>query len=100
MLAPVSVGLKFGFLIILYLFLMWVAWSALRDLRRGRGGVVRSDPAAPYDATGMYDAARDFARAPGAGHGVEPPPPGARAPRHETRGARANSRPGATLRRA
>ena len=39
MLAPVSVGLKFGFLIVLYLFLMWVAWSAMRDLRRGRGGV-------------------------------------------------------------
>ena len=57
MLAPVSVGLKFGFLIVLYLFLMWVAWSALRDLRRGREGVVRSDQAAPYDATGMYDAA-------------------------------------------
>ena len=43
MLAPVSVGLKFGFLIVLYLFLMWVAWSAMRDLRRGRGGVVRAD---------------------------------------------------------
>ena len=60
MLAPVSVGLKFGFLIVLYLFLMWVAWSALRDLRRGRGGGGRSDRAAPYDATGMYDAAADL----------------------------------------
>ena len=38
MLEPVSVGLKFGFLAVLYLFLLWVAWSALRDLRRGRGG--------------------------------------------------------------
>jgi len=56
MLAPVSVGLKFGFLIVLYLFLLWVAWSAMRDLRRGRGGVVQSDQAAPYDATGMYPA--------------------------------------------
>jgi hypothetical protein len=56
MLAPVSVGLKFGFLIVLYLFLLWVAWSAMRDLRRGRGGVVRADNAAPYDATGMYPA--------------------------------------------
>ena len=54
MLAPVSVGLKFGFLIVLYLFLMWVAWSALRDLRRGRGGVVRPEEPAGYDATGMY----------------------------------------------
>ena len=45
MLQPVSVGLKFGFLAVLYLFLMWVAWSALRDLRRGRsetGGCPRA----------------------------------------------------------
>jgi hypothetical protein len=51
------VGLKYGFVIVLYLFLMWVAWSALRDLRRGRGGVVESDRAPSQDATGMYDAA-------------------------------------------
>jgi hypothetical protein len=57
MLQPVSVGLKFGFLAVLYLFLMWVAWSALRDLRRGRGGVVQTDRPPPSDATGMYDAA-------------------------------------------
>ena len=57
MLQPVSVGLKFGFLTVLYVFLMWVAWSALRDMRRGRGGVVQSDQAAASDATGMYDAA-------------------------------------------
>jgi pSer/pThr/pTyr-binding forkhead associated (FHA) protein len=56
MLAPVSVALKFGFLVVLYLFLLWVAWSASRDLRRGRGGVVRADRAAPYDATGIYPA--------------------------------------------
>jgi hypothetical protein len=35
-LAPVSVALKFGFLIVLYLFLLWVARSAMRDLRPGR----------------------------------------------------------------
>ena len=56
MLAPVSVGLKFGFLIVLYLFLMWVAWSAMRDLRRGRGGSVRVEDPTRYDATGMYPA--------------------------------------------
>jgi hypothetical protein len=56
-LEPVSVGLKFGFLIVLYLFLIWVAWSATRDLRRGRGGVVQTN-APPPDATGMYDAAQ------------------------------------------
>ncbi len=37
MLQPVSVGLKFGFLIVLYLFLFWVATSTLFDLRRGAG---------------------------------------------------------------
>ena len=34
-LAPVSVALKFGFLAVLYLFVLWVARSARRDLRRG-----------------------------------------------------------------
>ena len=31
---PVAVALKFGFLILLYLFLFWVARSGLRELRR------------------------------------------------------------------
>jgi hypothetical protein len=56
MLEPVSVGLKFGFLAVLYLFLLWVARSALKDLRRGRG-VVASEEGPPADATGMYAAA-------------------------------------------
>jgi hypothetical protein len=56
MLEPVSVGLKFGFLAVLYLFLLWVAWSALRDLRRGPGAI-QPDHAPPPDATGMYPAA-------------------------------------------
>jgi hypothetical protein len=56
-LEPVSVGLKFGFLAVLYLFLLWVAWSALRDLRRGRGGSPQPDRAQYTDATGMYSAA-------------------------------------------
>lgn len=47
MLQPVSVGLKFGFLIVLYLFLLWVAASTLFDLRRGvgnrRGGYVAGE---------------------------------------------------------
>lgn len=30
---PVAVALKFGFLIVLYLFLLWVARSALKELR-------------------------------------------------------------------
>jgi hypothetical protein len=41
---------------VLYLFLLFVAISALRDLRRGYGS--RGSPAAPPpDATGMYSAA-------------------------------------------
>ncbi len=57
MLQPVSVGLKFGFLAILYLFLIWVAWSAIRDLRRGRGATVTPARGPSPDETGMYEAA-------------------------------------------
>ena len=57
MLEPVSVGLKFGSLAVLYLFLLWVVRSALKDLRRGPGGVVASDESPPADATGVYSAA-------------------------------------------
>jgi pSer/pThr/pTyr-binding forkhead associated (FHA) protein len=57
-LEPVSVALKFGFLAVLYLFLLWVARSARRDL--GRGGPAAPDRAGaeaiPPDATGMYSA--------------------------------------------
>ena len=31
---PISVALKFGFLAVLYLFLLFIARSALKDLRR------------------------------------------------------------------
>jgi hypothetical protein len=62
-LQPVSVALKFGFLAVLYLFLLWVARSALRDLR-GRGGDGTPFGAAggagssgiPPDATGLQSA--------------------------------------------
>ena len=60
MLQPVSVGLKFGFLAVLYLFLLWVAWSALRDMRRGGGGVARSAQTPLPNATSMYAAASGF----------------------------------------
>lgn len=53
MLQPVSVGLKFGFLIVLYLFLFWVATSTLFDLRRGFGG--RREGSAPVgEATSIH----------------------------------------------
>ena len=53
---PIAVALKFGFLAILYLFLLWVARSALRDLRgTGADPGVLSRP--EYDdATGMHQA--------------------------------------------
>lgn len=61
MLQPASFALKFGFLAVLYLFLIWVAWSVLRDLRRGTRGVedveVRGYGPQPSDATSMYAAA-------------------------------------------
>jgi len=57
-LEPVSVALKFGFLVVLYLFLLWVTRSARRDLRAGgpSDGGDRSAAAIPPDATGMYSA--------------------------------------------
>jgi FHA domain len=54
-LEPVSVGLKFGFLAVLYLFLLWVSRSALKDLRRDREQLQAGR--APLDATGIYPAA-------------------------------------------
>jgi hypothetical protein len=53
-LAPVSVALKFGFLAVMYLFVLWVVRSARKDLRGSGGGPV-SERLAP-DATGLYSA--------------------------------------------
>jgi hypothetical protein len=55
---PVAVALKFGFIAVLYLFLLWVARSALRDLRGT--GAAREHPATPDydDATAMHSAGR------------------------------------------
>jgi FHA domain len=63
MLQPVSVALQLGFLVVLYLFLVWVTRSALRDLRRtDHGGVAaaggRADAGVPADATGIHTASR------------------------------------------
>jgi hypothetical protein len=81
-LEPVSVGLKFGFLAILYLFLLWVAWSALRDMRRGRGAPAAPERAQYADATGMYSAVDGLAD-PDL-DGVEPKLLVERAPGHES----------------
>jgi hypothetical protein len=54
---PASVALKFGFVAVLYLFLLWVARSARRDLGGTAARGVQAGPAAPDpDATGMYSA--------------------------------------------
>jgi hypothetical protein len=59
-LAPVSVALKFGFLAVLYLFVLWVARSARRDLRRGDAALSfepgAAPPQPPGDATGLHSA--------------------------------------------
>ena len=56
-LAPVSVALKFGFLAVLYLFLLWVVRSTRRDLGAPRGQPPeQAGQAIPPDATGMYSA--------------------------------------------
>jgi len=45
---PLAVALKFGFLAVLYLFLLWVSRSALRDLVRGVEPVTHAhDPSPP-----------------------------------------------------
>jgi FHA domain len=58
MLDPVSVALKFGFLLVLYLFLLWIARSALKDLRRGvatsAGPASGPLPVQAPDATGVH----------------------------------------------
>jgi hypothetical protein len=80
MLEPTSVLLKYGFLVVLYLFLMWVVRNALRDLR-GRGEVATGGAPAPVaagDATGLHSLAGDGA------DGSEPQLVVERAPGHDS----------------
>ena len=44
---PLVVALKFGFLAVLYLFLLWVARSAMKDLARAGSGQAASAVEAP-----------------------------------------------------
>ena len=58
---PVAVALKFGFIAVLYLFLLWMARSALKDLRRTGRAAAEDRDAPPYeDATGMHVASSGF----------------------------------------
>jgi hypothetical protein len=41
---PLAVALKFGFIAVLYLFLLWVARSAMRDLARYGGTAAAAEP--------------------------------------------------------
>lgn len=63
-LEPVSVALKFGFLAVLYLFLLWVARSALKDLRRGVEPSYSGPSADVEGATGMHSASAASTPAP------------------------------------
>ena len=47
---PIAVGLKFGFLAVLYLFLLWTARSALRELRKSTAPL-------PQEGTGLHQVA-------------------------------------------
>jgi hypothetical protein len=44
---PLAVALKFGFLAVLYLFLLWVARSAMKDLARAGDGAAAAEPVEP-----------------------------------------------------
>ena len=56
---PITVGLQFGFLAVLYLFLLWVSRSALKDLRNPpRRSVPSVVTDVPTDATGLHPASQ------------------------------------------
>ena len=80
MLQPTAVALQAAFLVVLFLFVAWVARSSLRDLRRPdeqRWAGAAAPPQSPSDATGLHAAAglRDprlvVERAPGHTPGME-----------------------------
>jgi hypothetical protein len=58
MVDPVTVALKFGFLAVLYLFLLWISRNALKDLKRTTAitAYAPSPQQAPIDATGIHSA--------------------------------------------
>jgi hypothetical protein len=53
---PVSIALKFAFLGVLYLFLIWIALSARKDLRRSTGGVSGDETGVRSGGGGTRDA--------------------------------------------
>src|SRR3954469_24676240 len=64
MVDPISVALKFGFLAVLYLFLLWISRNALKDLRRT---TAQTTTAPPHAAPGAAPAAPGVCAASGPG---------------------------------
>ena len=101
MLDPVAVALKFGFLAVLYLFLLWVSRNALKDLKRTSATVAPSPGYAPAPPRPTRPASTRPRRR-GAARRPARPAPGRRAraratsPAWSTRSARARSWAAAT----
>jgi hypothetical protein len=57
---PLAVALKFGFLAVLYLFLLWVVRSAMKDLSRAGGGSVSAEPVDPPSPRRRQSSAPDL----------------------------------------
>ncbi len=81
MLEPVSVALKFGFLAVLYLFLLWVVRSALKDMRRDLPAAPDAGRSPPGDATALHAASAGLGA--GGGAGWDPRLVVERAPGHD-----------------
>ena len=64
---PVAVALKFGFLIVLYLFLLWVARSSMRDMTRSQDASIAAAGRPRGAAARRTRSARGSAAAPGGG---------------------------------
>ena len=56
---PLAVALKFGFLAVLYLFLLWISRSALRDLARSHDAALAAEPVDAPGSSRRRDGAMD-----------------------------------------
>jgi FHA domain len=60
---PLAVALKFGFLLVLYLFLLWVVRSAMKDLSRYERAPAAAEPVEPPSRRRGQDSALPDLRA-------------------------------------
>jgi pSer/pThr/pTyr-binding forkhead associated (FHA) protein len=58
---PLAVALKFGFLAVLYLFLLWIARSSMRDLARFETAAPAAEPPEPPGSSRRRPALPDLA---------------------------------------